>query len=92
MRISHLSLIIVSLAALAQSCFAQNAAQTATTLAPEIIFINGVIYTGEGFAEDQPQTVQAMAIVNGKVVAVGSNDAIRRLANPKTVVLSLIHI
>src|SRR5580698_8566262 len=89
MRISHLSLIIVSLAALAQSCFAQNAAQTATTPAPEIIFINGVIYTDEGFAEDQPQTVQAMAIVNGKVVAVGSNDAIRRLANPKTVVRDL---
>ena len=89
MRISHLSLITVSLAALAQSCFAQNAAQTATTPAPEIIFINGAIYTGEGFAEDQPQTVQAMAIVNGKVVAVGSNDAIRRLANPKTVVRDL---
>ena len=51
---------------------------------PEIVFFNGVIYTGVGMAEDNPQTVQAMAIGGGKVLAVGSNDEITRLAGPKT--------
>lgn len=52
--------------------------------APEMIFFNGIIYTGEGLAEDKPQTVQAMAIGGGKVLAVGTNEEITRLAGPKT--------
>jgi predicted amidohydrolase YtcJ len=56
---------------------------------PDIIFFNGVIYTGEGFAQDKPQTVQAMAIAGGKVVAVGANDEVSRLAGPKTILRDL---
>ncbi len=51
---------------------------------PELIVFNAVIYTGVGFAEDKPETVQAMAIGGGKVLAVGANEAILRLAGPKT--------
>ncbi len=51
---------------------------------PDIIFFNGVIYTGEGFAQDKPQTVQAMAIRGGKVLAVGTTEEITRLAGPDT--------
>ncbi|MGA2167151.1 MAG: amidohydrolase [Terracidiphilus sp.] len=51
---------------------------------PEIIFFNGVIYTGEGLAEDRPETVQAMAIGGGKVLAVGTTEEVTRLAGPKT--------
>ena len=51
---------------------------------PDIIFINGIIYTGEGFAEDRPQVVQAMAIGGGRVLAVGTNDEVSRLAGPNT--------
>jgi predicted amidohydrolase YtcJ len=51
---------------------------------PEIIFFNGVIYTGEGMADDKPQTVQAMAIGGGKVLAVGTTDEITKLAGPHT--------
>jgi predicted amidohydrolase YtcJ len=54
------------------------------TTTPEIIFFNAVIYTGVGFAEDKPQIVQAMAIGGGKVLAVGTNDEVTRLAGPKT--------
>jgi predicted amidohydrolase YtcJ len=50
---------------------------------PEIIFYNGVIYTGVGFAEGKPQTVQAMAVGGGKVLAIGTNEEIKRLAGPK---------
>jgi predicted amidohydrolase YtcJ len=51
---------------------------------PEVIFFDGVIYTGEGLAEDKPQTVEAIAIGGGKVLAVGTNDEITRLAGPNT--------
>jgi predicted amidohydrolase YtcJ len=51
---------------------------------PEIVFFNGVIYTGVGLEEDKPQTVQAMAIGGGKVLAVGTTERIKRLAGPKT--------
>jgi predicted amidohydrolase YtcJ len=56
----------------------------ALTTTPEIIFFNAVIYTGVGFAEDKPEVVQAMAIGGGKVLAVGTNDEVTRLAGPKT--------
>ena len=51
---------------------------------PDIIFFGGVIYTGEGFAEDKPQTVEAIAISGGKVIAIGKTADITRLAGPKT--------
>jgi len=51
---------------------------------PDVIFFNGVIYTGVGLAEGKPETVQAMAIGGGKVLAVGTNDEITRLAGPDT--------
>jgi predicted amidohydrolase YtcJ len=51
---------------------------------PDIIFFNGVIYTGVGFEEDKPQVVEAMAIGGGKVLAVGTTAEVSRLAGPKT--------
>ena len=60
-------------------------AQTQITTPPDIILFNGIIYTGEGFEQNKPQTVQAIAIGGGKVVAVGTNGDIKRLAGPKTI-------
>jgi len=54
------------------------------TSKPDLILFNGIIYTGVGFADDQPQVVQAMAIGGGKILAVGPNDEITRLAGPNT--------
>ncbi len=51
---------------------------------PEIIFFNGVIYTGVGLNEDKPETVQAMAIGGGKVLATGTTEEMTRLAGPNT--------
>ena len=61
----------------------------APTTAPELILFNGVIYSGEGLAEDKPVTVQAIAIGDGKVLAVGTTAAITRLAARKTRLLNL---
>ena len=52
--------------------------------APDIIFYNAVIYTGEGLSRDKPQIVQAMAIGRGKVLYAGSNESVKRHAGPKT--------
>jgi hypothetical protein len=51
---------------------------------PDIVFFNGVIYTGVGMKNDKPETVQAMAIGGGKVLAIGTNEEITRLAGPNT--------
>ncbi len=59
------------------------------TTPPGVIFLNAVIYTGEGFANDSPQTAQAMAIGGGKILAVGTNEEIRRLAGRNTRVRDL---
>ena len=52
---------------------------------PEVIFFNATIYTGAGMAQDKPEIVQAMAIGDGKVLAIGTTEEITRLAGPKTV-------
>lgn len=52
--------------------------------APELIFFSGTIYTGEGFEQDKPQTVEAMAIGGGKILAVGSNEQIKAMAGSST--------
>jgi predicted amidohydrolase YtcJ len=56
---------------------------------PDLIYFDGIIYTGEGFAEDRPQIVEAMAIGGGKVLAIGTTEEITRLAGPKTVLHDL---
>lgn len=56
---------------------------------PDLIFLNGVIYTGQGFANGKPQTAQAIAIADGKVLAAGSDAEIRALAGPKTRIRNL---
>jgi predicted amidohydrolase YtcJ len=56
---------------------------------PDVIYFDGIIYTGEGFAEDKPQIVEAIAIRGGKVLAIGTTEEITRLAGPKTVLHDL---
>ena len=56
----------------------------APTGVPDLIYFNGVIYTGNGFDEDKPETVEAIAFKNGKVEAVGTTEEITRLAGPDT--------
>jgi len=68
----------------ASRCCALASPSAVAAQAPEHIFFNGVIYTGDGFAQDEPQIVEAMAIGGGQVLAVGSNAEITRLAGPKT--------
>ncbi|HEX4283613.1 MAG TPA: amidohydrolase [Terracidiphilus sp.] len=54
-----------------------------------MILLHGVIYTGAGFAEDKPQTVEAMAIGGGKVIAIGTDSEVQKLAGPNTAIRNL---
>jgi predicted amidohydrolase YtcJ len=54
------------------------------TTSPDIIFFDGIIYTGVGLANDKPQIVEAIAIADGKVLAIGTTEEITRLAGSKT--------
>jgi hypothetical protein len=55
----------------------------------DLILIHGIIYTGEGFDRDKPQTLEAIAVGGGKVIAVGTSAEIARLAGSKTTVRDL---
>ncbi|MDE3062562.1 MAG: amidohydrolase, partial [Acidobacteriota bacterium] len=92
MRILPLATIALGVAASLAAQVADHSARNAenkTQPPPETIFYNGVIYTGEGFAEDHPHAVQALAISGGKVLAVGSDRAILHLAGPNTALVNL---
>jgi len=56
---------------------------------PDLIYFDGIIYTGNGFAEDKPETVEAIAVKDGKVEAVGTTEEITRLADQHTILRDL---
>lgn len=88
---TSLVLLVAGLACV-PGCLSQSlAAKTAPEAhaAPELILLHGVIYTGNGFAEDKPEVAQAIAIGAGKVLAVGTDAQIERLAAPSTRVRDL---
>ena len=62
----------------------KKAAAELSSTAPDDLFFDGVIYSGEGFAEDKPRVVEAMAVKKGKVVAAGTTAEVTRLAGPNT--------
>jgi predicted amidohydrolase YtcJ len=77
-------ILFVPLLAAASVCTAQGSHGGNGMSVPETIYFNGVIYTGEGLSQDKPRTAQAMAVSDGKVLAVGSNVEIKRLAGSAT--------
>jgi predicted amidohydrolase YtcJ len=86
-------MVVFSLFALHSKFGAQadrsRAASRATATTPDIILFDGVIYTGVGFGQEKPETVQAMAIGGGKVLAVGTDEQIKPLAGSGTVLRDL---
>src|SRR5260370_42460541 len=79
-----------------------NASSAQQQTPPEIIFINGDIYTGaHSFVALSPtlslttrsdvegKRAQALAVSGGKMVGVGSNDEIQKLKGPNTKIIDL---
>jgi len=85
MALAASTLCVAQTSAPAKSASAKPKAAAHGPQVPELILFNATIYTGNGFAQDQPEIAQAMAIGGGKVIAVGTTEKITRLAGPKTV-------
>jgi predicted amidohydrolase YtcJ len=79
MNLLRRALLSIVLSCMASSVLFANDCKCSST-----IFVNGDIYT-----QATPARAQAMAVHEGKIVAVGSNDEIRKLADDKSKVVDL---
>jgi predicted amidohydrolase YtcJ len=82
-----LLLITLALIALNTNSSAGSASalsKTSGNEAPDTIFVNGDIYT-----QATPPRAQAMAVRDGRIIAVGSNDDIRKLKRAHTQIVDL---
>jgi len=61
-----------------------NASSSEPGQAPDAIFVNADIYT-----QTTPARVQALAVRDGRVIAIGSSDEIRKLKGSRTQVVDL---
>src|SRR5260370_29577544 len=66
-------------------CAAFFLSPSAQTAAPDTILVNGHIVT----VDARFSMAEAVAIANGRFIAVGTNADVRRLAGPKTMVIDL---
>jgi predicted amidohydrolase YtcJ len=67
-------------------CFASPAyAQQPESRSPELVLINGKVLTMDG----QSSVVEALAILDGKILATGSNASIKSIVTPRTRVLDV---
>jgi predicted amidohydrolase YtcJ len=80
-----LLLMVLALIALNINASANSASgKTSVNEPPDTIFVNGDIYT-----QATPSRAQAMAIRDGSIIAVGSNDDIRKLKRAHTQIVDL---
>lgn len=82
-----LLLMVLALVAVDTNAFANSASasgKTSGSEAPDTIFVNGDIYT-----QATPPRAQAMAVRDGRILAVGTNDAIRKLKGGQTQIVDL---
>ena len=76
MRLLHpASLAVLAVVSLASASDAQS---------PDLVLYHGTILTGEGLKEAHPQIVSAIAIAGDKILAIGSDSEIKKLAGPQT--------
>jgi predicted amidohydrolase YtcJ len=76
-------IVVTALATLACNTTVQG--QTASASAPEVVYYNGKIAT----VNAQFDMAQAVAVRQGRIVAVGANDAVRALASGATRLVDL---
>src|SRR5688572_21060613 len=67
-------------------CLANPAyAQQPDSHSPELVLINGKVLTMDG----QSSLVEALAVLDGKILATGSNASIKSIITPRTRVLDV---
>src|ERR1022692_2866199 len=86
-RMKLLLLMVLALVAVDTNAFANSASASGKTSgneAPDTIFVNGDIYT-----QATPPRAQAMAVRDGRILAMGTNDDIRKLKGGQTQIVDL---
>lgn len=71
---------LLALAFAASSALAQQAVPTSA----DAIYYHGHILTGQGLAQNKPEFVSALAIREGKILSVGDDASVLKLATAKT--------
>lgn len=91
LRPGFLKLAVISLLILGAAGRAVAQVPEALIMWPDIIYVNGEIVTMDDTRiNDNPGTiVQAMAVRDEKIIALGTNEEIRRMQGPKTEVVDL---
>ena len=79
MRLSSLALILCAIFMIGVSAPAEDAGKS-----PDAIFVNGDIYT-----QAKPARVQALAVRDSRIVAIGSNEDVQKLKGNQTQVIDL---
>src|SRR5271167_4542211 len=77
-------LLLLAFSVIALNTFSSSAPGKSSDQVPDIIFVNGDIYT-----QAAPARTQAIAVRDGRILAVGSNDEIRKLKGKNTQVVDL---
>lgn len=77
-------LVILVCATLMNTVFVPSSLADESSKPPDTIFVNGDIYT-----QATPERAQAMAVRDGRVLAIGVNDEIRKLRGSGTEVVDL---
>src|ERR1017187_10082766 len=86
-RMKLLLLLVLALVAVDTNACANSASalgKTSVNEPPDTIFVNCDIYT-----QATPPRAQAMAVRDGPILAVGTNDDIRKLKGERTQILDL---
>jgi len=82
-------LLLTAVAPISIACACNAQTVSGKAIPPDLIVVHGAILTGEGLKEGKPQIVSAMAVANGKVLAIGNDKQIRQLAGPNTRIINL---
>ena len=85
----HFLMVLAFTVFFSQSAYAAKVLDTKVPLLPDTILINGNIITADSDIPDEVSFVEALAIHNGKIIAVGNNAEIRSMAVDNTETLDL---
>jgi len=84
-NLTPLALLGASLCLISPSLISPTHAQQAELSSPDLVLINGKVLT----MDDRSSVVEALAVLDGKILAAGSNASIKSIAGTRTRVLDL---
>lgn len=87
----NISLLCWLVFAVWNTSLAQSPSNSPVEPPADALFFNGSILTGERLLSPQPERVSALAVRDGRIVAIGTDSKILSMRGPKTEVVDLRH-